>query len=80
MSMQALAGLDNFVEQVNSKLAEIPREISISVSGLAAAPVSTSATTQGSRPAGVDAEALAERLYPHIRTRLDQDDRLRGTR
>jgi hypothetical protein len=79
--MDALSGIDNFVQQMNSKLAEIPRVITVNVAGLTpATTASTGAVSQGTQAGGIDAEALAEHLYPHIRDRLDAESRLRGMR
>jgi hypothetical protein len=78
--MDALAGIDNFVQQVNSKLAGIQREVIVNVSGMTTSTASTGAAAQGSHAGGMDAEALAEHLYPHIRDRLDAESRLRGMR
>jgi hypothetical protein len=78
--MDALAGIDNFVQQVNSKLAGIQREVIVNVSGVATSSAPGSVASQGTSSRGVDAEALAEHLYPHIRDRLDAESRLRGMR
>lgn len=77
--MDALTGIDNFVQQLNSKLAEIPRVITVNVGGVVPS-VPGSTVSPAASSGGIDTEALAAHLFPHISDRLDERDRLRSTR
>lgn len=77
--MDALTGIENFVQQMNSTLAQIPRVITVNVGGVVpSVPGGSGASVAPS--GGIDAEALAAHLFPHISDRLDERDRLRSTR